>query len=252
MRRDLRDAVRDTAARPRTPTDFQLFPRHPGRLRDLSQDGFPTQLSYWRCGGLELPAEATHFGFVQAGTALVPSGGGDIRIGPGMYFALPGPGHVEGDGEGVVFSRIGYRGLFQIGGPVEETGRLRYIDGCTDSLLVGPVLKGDACLNLLHFPPGVDQTAHTHPSLRLGIVHAGQGLCRTPAADFPLREGDVFLIPADCQHAFATADQAMSVIAYHPDSDFGATHDFHPMLNRTLVDGVSARLRPDLQTRTPA
>jgi len=28
--------------------------------------------------------------------------------------------------------------FFHLGGPVEETGRLRYIDGCTDSLLIRP------------------------------------------------------------------------------------------------------------------
>ena len=30
----------------------------------------------------------------------------------------------------------------------------------------------------------------------------------------------------------------MCVIAYHPDSDFGPTDDDHPMVNRTIVDGV--------------
>jgi hypothetical protein len=25
------------------------------------------------------------------------------------------------------------------------------------------------------------------------------------------------------------------VIAYHPDSDFGPTHENHPMVNRTIV-----------------
>ena len=32
-----------------------------------------------------------------------------------------------------------------------------------------------------------------------------------------------------------TADEALLVIAYHPDSDFGPTHERHPMINRTIV-----------------
>jgi hypothetical protein len=47
---------------------------------------------------------------------------------------------------------------FALGGPCEAFGRLRYIDGCSDSLLVGPAVRGDPCLNHLHFPPGVSQT----------------------------------------------------------------------------------------------
>ena len=41
----------------------------------------------------------------------------------------------------------------------------------------------------------------------------------------------------------------MAVIAYHPDSDFGPTHEVHPMINRTIVDGVSARLIEKIRTR---
>jgi hypothetical protein len=52
-------------------------------------------------------------------------------------------------------------GPFQVAGPVEEHGRVRYIDGCTDSLLNAPQLRGEPCLNHLHFPRGIDQTLHT-------------------------------------------------------------------------------------------
>jgi hypothetical protein len=29
----------------------------------------------------------------------------------------------------------------------------------------------------------------------------------------------------------------MDVVPYHPDSDWGPTHEEHPMVNRTLVGG---------------
>jgi quercetin dioxygenase-like cupin family protein len=166
-----------------------------------------------------------------------------------MYFSLAGEGTVSGEGSGIVVSRLGYRGLFQIGGPVEQSGRLKYIDGCTDTLLIAPVLKGDPCLNLLAFPGGIKQTAHTHPSMRVGIVASGSGVCITPGGTTPLLPGMAFIIHANQRHSFATARQPMRVIAYHPDSDFGATHEDHPMINRTLVDGESASYLHEIRTK---
>jgi len=41
----------------------------------------------------------------------------------------------------------------------------------------------------------------------------------------------------------------MDVIAFHPDSDFGATDIDHPMINRTIVDGVSANQIEEIRTK---
>ena len=70
--------------------------------------------------------------------------------------------HSEGE-----YYKNHYRAFFTIGGEIEDKGRLRYIDGCTDSLLIPPVKKGDPCLNHLHFPKNITQTPHTHPSHRI-------------------------------------------------------------------------------------
>lgn len=177
----------------------------------------------------------------------------------GMYACINGAFvSAEPTAYGIVITKPKYQGLFQIGGPVEEVGRLKYIDGCTDSLLIPPVLKGDPCFNLLVFPPGIDQTMHTHPSVRLGMVISGRGLCR----DFDpidagkerrteLYPGQVFSIAAEGVHAFSTPyGEGMSVVAYHPDSDFGPTHEEHPMLNRTIIDGLSANDPANAQFRT--
>ena len=117
-------------------------------------------------------------------------------------------------------------------------GRLRYIDGCSDTLLACPPLLGDPCLNHLHFPKGTLQTQHTHPSVRLGVVARGEGACETPDGTTPLVSGLIFAIPAGGEHGFLTADSSMDVVAYHPDSDWGPTDEDHPMLNRTWVDGA--------------
>ena len=134
-----------------------------------------------------------------------------------------------------MISRLDYHGFFHLGGPVEEKGRLRYIDGCTDSLLVPPTLSGDACLNLLHLPPHTRQTPHTHPSLRVGLIIRGRGHCLTDEGRIPLEPGQAFAICAEGRHSFNTDDSELLVLAYHPDSDFGPTHELHPMIQRTIL-----------------
>ena len=176
---------------------------------------------------------------------------------PGMYACVPSGSHMIG-GEGIVIERLNYKGMFQIGGPVENWGRLKYIDGCTDSLLVPPVKFGDACLNALFFPENINQTQHTHPSMRVGMVTKGKGYCMLPPDNdktkerdcIPLVPGLVFIIHEDGLHSFKTeSGEGMTVIAYHPDSDFGPQDEKHPMINRTIVDGVSASELKDIQTK---
>jgi len=220
-----------------------------GLLEDMSADAFPTVLSAWSDESLALQQNATHFGYVYDGKPIIEIACGAFHLAPGMYFSVPGEGVIRGPGRGIVVSRVDYNGFFHIGGPTEELGRLKYIDGCTDSLLIPPILLGDPCLNLLHFPPGVIQTQHTHPSVRVGLVTRGRGECETPVATFPLIPGTAFVIPAGGIHGFRTNQSSMTVIAYHPDSDFGPTHDVHPMINRTIVDGVSASQLYNIKTK---
>ena len=207
----------------------------------------------------------------------------------GMYFACPGQCRVSG-GAGVaivapnknskrpdscletVWARhlSNHRALFSVGGPVLDfgaDGRLPYIDGCSDTLLVSPVVKGAPCLNHLHFPPNIKQTQHTHPSGRAGVVIRGRGRCvvempreygddnnAIDRLEWTLEPGTAFVIPANVRHAFETTagpgeeEETLDVFAFHPDSDFGPAPTDHPMVNRTVVDGVSASLIPEIQT----
>ena len=219
---------------------FSLFAPVHGLILDMADDEFPTRMSCAHGADLHLPSDGHHFGYVCSGETVFSHGGGTMRLAPGMYFSLPGEHDIASTGVTAVITRLGHYGLSQIGGPIEDRGRLRYIDGCTDSLLVSPTMMSDPCLNLLHFPPGINQTAHTHSSARLGVVAAGAGICRTAMGDWPLKPGALFCIPANAEHSFATEASSMSVIAYHPDSDFGPTHEEHPMISRTIVEGVPA------------
>lgn len=136
------------------------------------------------------------------------------------------------------------------GGPIESVGRLKYIDGCTDTLLLAPLKVGDPCLNHLHFPPNVKQTMHTHPSFRVGIVARGSGKCVTPWGNVPLVPGLVFVIKEETgarlvgmdealhlvgSHCFYTDDEEMDIISFHPSTEVGPTDEVHPMVVGTII-----------------
>jgi len=230
-----------------TMSDFVPLAIEPGLLVDLADDAYPTRVFGWRGEALEMEGDATHYGMAVEGDSVLETDAGRFQLRAGMFFVVPGAARVTG-GAGMIISRLGYRGLFQLGGPVEATGRLRYIDGCSDTLLVCPPVLGEPCLNHLHMPPGTDQTAHTHPSERIGVIVRGSGECRTPGGTFALRPGMGWRIPTGCLHSFFTRGEALDVLAWHPDSDFGPTHDHHPMVNRTMVEGVSAANIGEIRT----
>jgi len=179
------------------------------------------------------------FGFVAQGEVNVSDEKVSWRLNLGQWFSLSSGCqlNLQYNSRIVVSQRIAYQGVYAMGGPIESCGRLRYIDGCSDTLLCAPPLMGDPCLNLLHFPPGINQTAHTHPSTRSGIVARGRGICQSGEQKTPLEPGLLFYIARETEHQFSTEDSILDVIAYHPDSDWGPTHEKHPMVNRTWVAG---------------
>lgn len=214
----------------------------------------------------ELSNDCSYYGFVYSGSAcIITQEHNNMFISEGSYFSVNGTFisqevigskfilievlHTKG-----IYPETQYRAMNTFGGVIEEVGRLKYIDGCTDSLLIPPVKMGDPCLNHLHFPKNITQTAHTHPSHRIGIVSDGYGECVTPFGTLPLVKGMIFVIKEWYEgmensegvgldgkihlagtHKFDTTDSHMDVIAFHPDSDFGATDIVHPMINRTIV-----------------
>ena len=215
-------------------TDFISCPLTHGPVGDFSLSDSTLVFAWNRRPLTGFQQPATHFGFVYEGTASLACSTGVFHLKTGMYFAVPGEFSIE-HGSGMIVSRLGFQGFFHVGGPVESEGRLRYINGCTDSLLIPPVSWGDPCLNLLHFPPDTKQSQHTHPSLRAGLVFSGHGYCATAGDLIPLSSGTLFVIGSGATHSFHTTASPMVVLAYHPDSDFGPTHENHPMINRTII-----------------
>ena len=134
----------------------------------------------------------------------------------------------------VVF-RLGFIGVNLVGElDVEKPGKLSYIDGCSDSMLVYPPRFGDPNLNYLHFPKNIDQTKHTHPSIRIGYIVSGNGKAETTKS-LKLKPGTMFCLEEHELHKFKTENSQMKLVVYHPDSDWGPTDQNHTMLNRTYI-----------------
>lgn len=228
---------------------FSEFSLQTACLFDYSSNAFPTKLHAWTDElSLQRP-NSTYFGYVYEGPATLDTPVNSYSLISGQYFCQHSYFSLKG-GKGIVVERLAFKGMNMIGGPVESKGRLKYIDGCTDSLLIPPVKLGDPCLNALFFPPNIDQTSHTHPSMRVGMVVAGAGRCVTPEKTYDLIPGMVFIIHEDGVHKFQTKDNTeLVVIAYHPDSDVGPKDEDHPMINRTIVNGVSANLIEEIRTK---
>ncbi|WP_414529493.1 cupin domain-containing protein [Nodularia chucula] len=222
-----------------------------GTLSNFNEQA-PDWFMAWNGESIELPDTGTHFGFVYSGHPVLcrNAGSQDYKLHPGMYFSLSGGGAVGGENSsGFVVTCPTFKGVFMIGGEIESIGRLSYIDGGTDNVLIPPIMSGDPCLNALYFPPGVDQTIHTHPSYRLIIVVEGSGECETPDGITQLQPGMTILIPANNLHKFRTQEDKLTVVCFHPDSDTGFTDTNHPMLKRTMVEGMSASNLPEIQTK---
>lgn len=147
------------------------------------------------------------------------------------------------EGTALLVTHRDYIGHSYMQGVVDlERGHVAYIDDCTDSLLVCPPRLGDPCLNALYFPPQTNQTFHTHPSLRAGMIVSGAGIACFDSpqgvVETDLKVGDVWYLPTGELHRFRTQNRPMVTIAYHPSSVWGPTDEVHPMKSGTIIPDV--------------
>lgn len=118
-----------------------------------------------------------------------------------------------------------------------EMGNLSYMDGGTNTTAVNPGRLGDPVVNYVHFPAGMYQTLHTHPSHRIGMVLKGVGKIELDHGEFPLETGDVFFMQRNMLHNFTCPYENEDVVlfVFAPDSGTGPTDEVNPLKIRTYV-----------------
>lgn len=119
---------------------------------------------------------------------------------------------------------------------VLDMGNLSYMDGGTNTTAVNPGRLGDPVINYVHFPAGMQQTLHTHPSHRVGMVLKGRGNVELNNSDFPLNPGDVFFMQRNVLHNFMCPySEDVVLFVFAPDSGTGPTDEVNPLKIRTYV-----------------
>ena len=118
-----------------------------------------------------------------------------------------------------------------------DMGNLSYMDGGTNTTAVNPGRLGDPVVNYVHFPAGMYQTLHTHPSHRIGMVLKGVGKIELDHGEFPLETGDVFFMQRNMLHNFTCPYENEDVVlfVFAPDSGTGPTDEVNPLKIRTYV-----------------
>ena len=215
-------------------------PKH-GDVIDAYLSMYPTKIQcVEECEEFYFEPTTTVYGICISGKAAVLPA--DTRLPEfdlttGSVFTMAGGFNLSGEGFKVfLISRLGYRGMLGLS-HIEDRGRLAYIDGCSDTCIFPPARLGDPCLNTLHFPKRIDQTQHLHPDIRVGVVVSGNGIAyRKDHWSKTLCAGSMFILDESDIHSFKTLEEGMTVVAYHPTTDFGPTDQNHPMLNRTYID----------------
>lgn len=117
-----------------------------------------------------------------------------------------------------------------------ETGGLSYMDGGTNSTALHPNRCGEPVVNYVHFPAGMVQTLHTHPSHRVGLVLRGNG--RIELNDkkfFAVEEGSAFFMRRNELHNFITDDEPVILFVFAPDSGTGPTDEMNALKARTYL-----------------
>lgn len=208
-----------------------LKPDNPNGVIDMTHTMYPSSLE--KITGVRefiVPEYSTVYGVVLEGKVSFDSG--KKILNSLEYFCLT-EGTAQVEGSAVFFTRHGFKGQTVYGGPIEDSGRLCYIDNCSDTILVYPPRFGDPSISLLSFPEMITQRFHTHPSIRLGVIIRGQGASETPDGTVDLVPGTAFCVQEREVHRFITTSSSLDAVSFHPDGEWGPTDENHTLLNRT-------------------
>lgn len=121
---------------------------------------------------------------------------------------------------------------------VLSQGNLSYMDGGTNTTAINPGRLGDPVVNYVHFPAGMYQTLHTHPSHRIGLCLKGVGKVELDDNKyFDIRPGEAFYMRRNTLHNFVCPyeDEDVVLFVFAPDSGTGPTDEVNPLKIRTYV-----------------
>lgn len=185
----------------------------------------------------------TTYGYVLDGNAEIFQSNQKAphTIASGGYFALNGHVDISGLDASVIMIKREQCVTSDKIGKATDVKWMKYIDDCDDAILVAPEHAGSPCTNLLIVHPNTHQTAHVHPSDRVGVILSGSATCSTfenirPESsssgwrEHSMQKGDLFLLPAGKLHKFTTGKDPLTVFTFHPDS----YDDENPMLRGTI------------------
>jgi quercetin dioxygenase-like cupin family protein len=117
-----------------------------------------------------------------------------------------------------------------------DMGNLSYMDGGTNTTAINPGRLGDPVINYVHFPAGMFQTLHTHPSHRVGLVLKGNGVIHLDRGEqFEIKEGEAFLMRRNELHNFTCPEGDVVLFVWAPDSGTGPTDETNPLKVRTYI-----------------
>jgi quercetin dioxygenase-like cupin family protein len=116
-------------------------------------------------------------------------------------------------------------------------GNLSYMDGGTNTTAVNPGRLGLPVINYVHFPAGMSQTLHTHPSQRIGLILSGSGEIELDdGVMFPIKAGDCWVMDRNVLHNFmCNKGEDVTLFVFSPDSGTGPTDEINPLKVRTYV-----------------
>ena len=149
---------------------------------------------------------------------------------------------VEAHYETSVFAHISFYGLSlnddRLFIPHDNPkGNLSYMDGGTNTTAVNPGRLGLPVINYVHFPAGMKQTLHTHPSQRIGLVLSGKGEIELDRGEkFAIKEGNCWVMERNVLHNFmCNKGEDVTLFIFSPDSGTGPTDEINPLKVRTYV-----------------
>lgn len=149
---------------------------------------------------------------------------------------------VESHGDNCVFTHIKFYGLSMNDERMfiphdDGEGNLSYMDGGTNTTAVNPGRLGLPVINYVHFPAGMEQTLHTHPSQRIGLVLWGKGLVELDhGIKFAIKAGDCWVMERNVLHNFmCNQGEDVTLFVFSPDSATGPTDEVNPLKVRTYV-----------------